>query len=456
MSVTNDVTGQLSEYIATAASRELPEVARRDTILHVLDTFAAVASGSRLPAGRAALQHVTRVAPGGGPSSVIGHGITSSVAQAALANGMAGHADETDDSNEFSRTHPGCSIVPAAFAVAEELGSSGASFLRAVTLGYDVAARVNIALWPTFADLRRATRSTHAIGGMFGSAAAIASLADLSVDEVRYLLSYVAQQVSGTTTWKRDVEHIEKAYIFAGWPALGAVMALSYVHSGWPGVRKVFDDEPSFLHNVGVDADPQQLVAELGERFEVSRTNIKRFSVGSPAQAPVEGLLDLMAEHSLSDTDITSIDVVLPTLLAHTVGPTRDMPDINLPYLLHCAAVDGELTFAAAHDLERFAVWQRTGGDSRIRMVGDDTLQPVRQAIVTVGTRATSVKRHVTSVRGTHSNPMPVAEVVAKATDLIAPVLAAGVTEEFVAMLLDLQLLPNLSRLSELLTEVRA
>ena len=38
---------------------------------------------------------------------------------AALANGMLAHADETDDSHAPSLTHPGCGIVPAALAMAE-------------------------------------------------------------------------------------------------------------------------------------------------------------------------------------------------------------------------------------------------------------------------------------------------------------------------------------------------
>jgi 2-methylcitrate dehydratase PrpD len=45
------------------------------------------------------------------------------------------HADETDDSHNASRSHPGCAVVPAALAAGEEFGIDGARFLRAVTLG---------------------------------------------------------------------------------------------------------------------------------------------------------------------------------------------------------------------------------------------------------------------------------------------------------------------------------
>ena len=84
---------------------------------------------------------------GGAPeASVVGTRIRTSAVNAALANGMLAHADETDDSHAPSRTHPGCAVVPAALAVAERSMPPAKRFLRAVVLGYDVCARVNMAL----------------------------------------------------------------------------------------------------------------------------------------------------------------------------------------------------------------------------------------------------------------------------------------------------------------------
>jgi 2-methylcitrate dehydratase PrpD len=57
------------------------------------------------------------------------------------------HADETDDSHNTSRSHPGCAVVPAALAVAEEFGVDGSRLLRAITLGYDVGTRLVTALF---------------------------------------------------------------------------------------------------------------------------------------------------------------------------------------------------------------------------------------------------------------------------------------------------------------------
>ena len=72
----------------------------------------------------------------------------TSAVNAALANAMFGHADETDDFHPFTKAHPGCSVVPAAFAMGEREACSGTEFLRAVVLGYDLCCRFLMALKP--------------------------------------------------------------------------------------------------------------------------------------------------------------------------------------------------------------------------------------------------------------------------------------------------------------------
>src|SRR5262245_35788331 len=134
------VTIALSEYVSTALDRELPPAVVAKTKLHTLDTIAAMVSGSRLKAGELAARYVDTL--GGKPqATVIGTGIVTSAVNAALANGMAAHGDETDDSHLAGRFHPGCGIVPAALATAEATGRSGNDVLRAVALGYDIGAR---------------------------------------------------------------------------------------------------------------------------------------------------------------------------------------------------------------------------------------------------------------------------------------------------------------------------
>ena len=109
---------ELSAYIAAALRSRFPQPVIEKTKHHILDTFAAMISGSRLAPGIKAISYVKTLG-GVKEASVIGSSIVTTAVNAALANGMLAHADETDDSHAPSLTHPGCGIVPAALAMAE-------------------------------------------------------------------------------------------------------------------------------------------------------------------------------------------------------------------------------------------------------------------------------------------------------------------------------------------------
>src|SRR5207237_82850 len=160
-----------------------PEVAEK-TKHHVLDTLAAMVSGSRLLPGRKATEYV-KARGGVEEACVVGSRIVTTAENAGLANGMQAHADETDDSHQPSQTHPGCGIVAAALAVAEREGSDGQSFLRAVALGYDVGCRLTMAL--NASAFREEGHATHAFGPLFGAAAAAGALLRLDTEKCRYL-----------------------------------------------------------------------------------------------------------------------------------------------------------------------------------------------------------------------------------------------------------------------------
>ncbi|HEX3483599.1 MAG TPA: MmgE/PrpD family protein, partial [Micropepsaceae bacterium] len=138
---------RLSEYIAGALKHPLPAPIAEKARQHILDTMAAMISGTNLPPGKLAIVYAASLG-GVRQASIVGTRLLTSPVHAALANGMLAHADETDDSHAPSRTHPGCAVIPAALAAAERAHAGGEDFIRAVVLGYDVAARINYALDP--------------------------------------------------------------------------------------------------------------------------------------------------------------------------------------------------------------------------------------------------------------------------------------------------------------------
>ena len=224
----------LADYMLAARRVKLPAEVVQKGKSHILDTLAAIVSGSTLQAGKLGLQHA-RAQGGKEECAVLGSNLKTTPIAAAFANGMSGHADETDDSN--SQLHPGCAIVPAALAVAESQNRNGDALLRAVILGYDIGFRFHHAFEP---------RSTS-FGATFGASAAAAALAGLAHLQLRYSISYAAQQASGSRAWVGDDDHIEKAFDYAGMPARNGVTAALLVKSGFTGNRDVLEGDQSII-----------------------------------------------------------------------------------------------------------------------------------------------------------------------------------------------------------------
>ncbi|HEY2921619.1 MAG TPA: MmgE/PrpD family protein [Candidatus Binatia bacterium] len=414
---------QLSAYIASTLRRRLPPTVVEKTKHHVLDTIAAMVSGSRLEPGKKAIAYVKTLG-GVKEACVIGSNIITTAVNAAMANGMLAHADETDDSHAPSLTHPGCGIVPAALAMAERERRNGAALLRAVALGYDIGCRLTQSL--DAYQFREDGHSTHSFGPMFGAAAAAGALAGFRERQVRHLLSFTAQQASGISCWMRDGEHIEKAFDFGGMPARNGVAAATMVAHGFTGVDDVFAGERNFFVAYGRKPDPTMLTRDLGATYEIMNTNIKRWSVGSPIQAPLDSLKDLLHEHQIKPAEVERLVVRVAHQGANTVD-NRNMPDICMQHMCAVMLIDGKVTFESSHDEKRMRDRKVLALRRRIELRGDDALSaalPSRQGIVEISLRdGRKLEHHTKAVRGTAENPMTRAEVDEKCYDLMAPVI---------------------------------
>lgn len=433
MSENCEITSVLADYVAEAAHRPLPEEAALQARLHLLDTMAAIVSGSTLEAGRRIIPHV--VAQGGtGLASVLASGHLTTPVLAALANGIMAHADETDDSHAPSLTHPGCVVVPAALAAAEAKGRGGAALLRAVALGYDVGTRMAMALGGhRFADTYHL--SSHGWGGPFGAAAAASAMYGLDAEAARVALSYAVQLASGNRCWLRDPDHVQKAFIFGGMSARSGVEAAGFAASGFTGVADPIEGTPGLIAAFPLTADGSRAAEALGERFEVTRTTIKKWCVGSPLQMPLDCIDQLVREHGLSEPDVASIEISLPKQRSRVAQ--SDMPDVNLPHAMALYLVDGGVTFASLHDHARMK-------DPEVRRVAERVAVTVREGAergaqahfsltATDGRAFHLAPEHV---RGQPANPMTPEEVVEKAHDLFGMVLGAARSEELTRRLM--------------------
>jgi 2-methylcitrate dehydratase PrpD len=447
-----DLTGQVARYMATAATRELPAAVTLAAKHRILDTLAAMVSGARLKPGEMAIRY-TRAQGGIPEAAVFTTDIRTSAVNAALANAMFAHADETDDVDLGTKTHPGSAVVPAALALGERFDRSGAELLRAVALGYDMCCRWMLAI--DTASVRATHRSTEGIGATIGAAAAAAAMARLDESGMRYALSYAAQQVSGVLTWERDLEHVEKAFDFSGMAARNGVTAALMVEMGMTGVPDVLEGEHNALNAHGREPRGEEMVKGLGTRFFVTESAIKTFSVGFPMQATLDAFLTLRRQHSLTVDNVERIVLTLPADGAAVVDDSP-MPDVNANYLIAVALIDGTVSFDASHSYERMKDPQVVAVGKRIALVGDRALiNPAapRSARVEVRLRDGRTVNHFTPhAPGTKENPLTTEQVARKARELISPVLGSTKTEALIQRVNTLDQLRSIREMVALLT----
>lgn len=448
-----DFTGRVIAHLNARRETLRADEVRQATELHLLDSLAAVISGRVMPVGEAAARWLdTRRAPG--RCSVAGEVSSLHPEEAAFVNAICAHADESDDSHEPSRSHPGASIVPTAIAVGEHLDRSGPEVLEAIALGYEACALMNRLIWPTAGQRRRAHASTHGMGGLWGSAVAAATLHRFDESQLRSMIAYTGQLASGTGTWLRDEHHVEKAFVFSGMPAWNSVRAAELVAIGWPGVPDTFDGDVTFFSAMGSDVDTSAMERAASGPPVVVETNIKKYCVGSPAQAAVQAAEELRTA-GLDPAEVLAVRCHLPVDLAYIVDQ-RDMSNINVQYLVARTLVDGTCTYAAAHDAEGATIPAVAKMLKCTVLVADPEMEPIRQArlevdVVDGSTRATTVF----PVRGTKDDPMTRAEVEDKAYDLLSLALPEHARHEVIDACRDVDH-RSLSRLGVVLRSVRA
>src|SRR5476649_1309713 len=136
-----DYLDTLSRFACETRLADIPVVVRERCTLIIADLLAVIAAGMQEPEMKALVaNHVSRVA--GGHASVVGSGKRCNPLDAALLNATAGVWLELDEGNFNTNGHPGVHVIPAALAHAQEHGVSGADFLAAVILGYEICGRI--------------------------------------------------------------------------------------------------------------------------------------------------------------------------------------------------------------------------------------------------------------------------------------------------------------------------
>jgi len=452
------VTAPLSAFIAGAQKMPIPEEILDLGRRHILDTLASVVACRDLEPSVLARKYALAQSGDARRSSatILGTHQRAGLVDAVFASAMTAHGAEINDFIPSAFVQPGPSIVSAAIALAEQRKKSGAEVLRAVLAGYELAGRVPKALGNE--NLRLANIANHGIGPVFGTAAAAASLLGLPEDRISDLLTYCAQQASGSWQWMLDVEHIEKSFVFAGMGARSGLQAALFVEQGFRGVRDSFDNPAGWMNSAiftGRDANRGYLIEKLGQRWEMHETAYKRYPVGGPTQPAVHGLLQLLPR--IDRSKVAGVKISMPG--RWQAFRDAEMPALNLRYLTAIILLDGRLDFVSAQSLERMH------GDAaakalmtRVDVVHDPAQEhdpgearTESARVEVVHTDGRRVEIFVPYVVGFPSHPMSKADVETKALELMTPRLGGARAKAVVARVWAIDHLSDGGRLASLI-----
>ncbi len=281
-----DYLTEVAEFAAGFRAADLPPDVVERTKLIVADCVGAIVGGAAEPEPRALSARPGMA--GGGPALLIGTRQTAHPGQASLVNGTAGTWLEMDEGNQFCKGHPGMHTFPAAFAFAEANGASGAEFLAAVAIGYEVGARVGIA------TTLRPSMHPHGTWGGICAAVAVQRLAGRDAAGMREALNIAANLNLGTSR-RTMLEGGTVRNVFAGVSNQMGILCNDMLEAGFCGE---IDGVAHVFGKVVSDSFDRAAMTELlGRRWEVSRNYFKMHSCCRYNHAALDALAMIAAEN---------------------------------------------------------------------------------------------------------------------------------------------------------------
>lgn len=417
---------KLAQFAATIRWEDIPEAVQRHAKLVVLDTLGVILAGSEQPEVRRLRERLAATAGTG--ATVFARGwLPQDPRTAALLNGIAGRAIELCEGLRLTTGQPAVQILPGALAAAEHTHRSGREMMTAFVVGYDVAARLGMAFTP------RPFAHQNGQAMLLGAAAAGARVRGL--DEAGVGLSMrIAATLMLTPGYTSAIAGATALNVAGGMSGFAGVLVPELALAGFEAKDDAIEEALAYL--VGDGFQPDNLLDELGTRWEITRNYFRLCACCNPIHPALDCLQEVLAELRPRAQDIERIDVATYRFASVMRDPqprNHFASRYSLPHAAAVMVVRGSAGFAALdesalHD-PAIAVLRR-----RVHITEDPAMSAaaprLKPARVTVtlkdGRRGT---RACDSHRGDFQRPFEESEIRAKFRELAGIVL----TQEGVA-----------------------
>jgi 2-methylcitrate dehydratase PrpD len=406
----------------------------------VIDLHAAMLSGAVSPPATLLEKALAEELDRGAARLALGRRAT--VRAAALINGAAAHTTEVDDIYRDGIYHPGAPTIPAALALAQARGATGAQFLRAVVVGYEISTRIGAAMG------RAHYKYWHNTGtiGCFGACAAAAELLQLDAAHFAHALATVTTFSAGLQQSFR-MDSMSKP-MHAGRAAEAGITAALAAREGVTGSLDVIEGEAGFGKAMGSDGsavgpDWEEALATLGREFHVTRMTFKNHTCCGHSFAAIDGALALKAKMGLGAQDIQRVRVGTYKAALDVAGydepRTAAEGRFSLKYVVATALTHGSVRFAA-FEPDRLDNPATRDLMRRVDVAVDPQLDAAfpaqRAARVAIETRDGRREEFYQPTRiGDPDAPLSDAQLDAKYLELAAPVLGEAKARELLGRL---------------------
>ncbi len=438
----------LARWVVDLRPGDLPDDVVDYALYLLLDHLGCAARGSTVDTAESAGRALAALGAGddGVRTAVVGSS-PARIEWAILANGVHSHSIELDDTHNAGSLHPAVVTWPAALAVGEALGSSGAEVLCAAVAGYEVACRLGRAL--VAADTYRRGFHPTAVVGPFAAAAAAGKLLGLDAERMAHAFGIAASQAAGRMAFLEDGAWTKRLH--PGWAGHAGYVAARLAEAGFTGPARAFEGSDGFLAGYGSADGLERLTAGLGQPFELGVTSVKPHACCRYNQGPIDLAIGLATAHDLHADDVrrATVGVVTPAMgivvepRARKLAPVSDVDaQFSLPYaiglgIVHRRASLDEYGAAVRADADVLAVAARTTAEPRAHL--DARFPEQWPAELEIETTDGRVLRASTDVpKGDPDNRLTPDEARAKFRSLASAALDEGAldaTERAVAVL---------------------
>jgi 2-methylcitrate dehydratase PrpD len=336
---------RLGEFVAALRFEDLPPAVVDKAKAVVNHAVTVAMAGFGTPRAAAARQAVLQQESLGARRIGAGQGATLWVdgtrvtrVGAVFANGVAEAVNNQCDSYHML-THPGVLIVPAGLATAEGEGGTGRALLTALAAGYEVQCRCARDFIPsTPAHGFRASP----VYGILGVAATTAKLLGLDAPQTTHAIalaaSFAGSLIEGQRTGARDADFAEAQAARSGmWAATlaaqgfqGAATALEGDGGFYNAFTGSHRGDLTYSFTGPLEADLEEVVANLGQRWEILDVKFKIYPTPGFNQPVVWLASEMTARHQLRAEEIERVTLemnYLETLYPSPRFPRPPAPD---------------------------------------------------------------------------------------------------------------------------------